>query len=169
LTEASLSTIDKLDLETFEATRPQLDGTELAKLHFLPKLQNLYLNGLKNITPVLKKIAGSKTLVVLDCSDCPLTTEDMVLIAQFPNLRDLNVSGNKLTAEDVRTLAKLPHLEKILALRTKIGGKNLLEELSRLKGLKLLQLSKDQITLSAKIWLARKCPLLDLQVLPEPY
>lgn len=84
----------------------------------------------------LKELAEVKQQVVtLDLAKMPLKDEDVLLIAEFENLRRLNLSFTGITGASLGTLKKLKHLRSLSLSGTQVNAEHLrqLQEFPNLK------------------------------------
>jgi serine/threonine protein kinase len=146
LTAKIIPSLTRLKLVEFHAGGLTIDGQDLARLSFLHDLVNLSLSRCRNITPVVKKISGSKKMEQLDFAGTGLLRADFQRISTMPNLRLLNVSDNKVTVEDLRALSALSKLSVLVAVRSGLAGSSLVQELRRFPALKTIRLAPGSIT-----------------------
>ncbi|CAN5203719.1 hypothetical protein BH11CYA1_BH11CYA1_49500 [soil metagenome] len=100
--------LNHLDLSATNA-----NGTEVAKLPYMKQLINIDFTSCRQITPLLKAMAGSKKMLwfkVNSLSDGALTKEDIGYLATMPNLEILEIGGPGANNEAIEALCKLPKL-----------------------------------------------------------
>jgi hypothetical protein len=163
LASSDLASLDKLRaLRELCVDKTTLGGRDLAQCKILPNLTTLGASGVKDITPLLKKLAQFGKLEALEVSrvnltnedcgyisqltnlwnlslkDAPVTDEDIAQFKNLKKLRDLDLSRcNKLTLKSIDTLAQMKSLEQIRvteALMQEDSAKKLRKALPRLKG-----------------------------------
>jgi hypothetical protein len=168
LTDKIMPALSKLNLTIFSAPGLTLDSETLAKAHFWQNLKTLMLSKCKNLTPILKKLAGSKKLETLDLSDTKLGAEDYQLIARLPNLKALNITSNKVTIEDLRVLSGLRHLETLSVVYLRLTGGSLADQLKQFHALKNVVVVKNFFRPAELQKLQQECPQLRIkQFRPE--
>ncbi|CAN5477540.1 hypothetical protein BH11CYA1_BH11CYA1_11820 [soil metagenome] len=101
------------DLRVVEASGSTISGSVLAKANCWSKLEKLHWASANNPGPLLKKLEKSP-ITELRFEYTRLTHEDFDLIAKFPNLKNLVLSGTKITAQDSKILARSKHLKRFL-------------------------------------------------------
>lgn len=100
---------------------------------------NIYNKTLYN-SKVLTDLSGIKTQVVsLDLNKMPVKDADLKIIAQFENLRYLNLNFTDITGSGLKDLAALKYLTSISLAGTKLDP-NAIKQISRLKSLKKIAL-----------------------------
>lgn len=93
-------------------------GSEVAKLKCLKHMRNLDFTACRQITPLLRSLAGSKNVLWLKASeltDGPLSKEDLDYIASLSNLEKLELNGVGIDNEAIETLSRLPKLRELSA------------------------------------------------------
>lgn len=146
LTAAIMPTLNKLsDLTVLNAAGLTIDGSQLARAPFWPRLQQLSLARCRNIHPILLKLSGSQNLQVLDVGDTNLTSEDYSCLAKLPTLTALNLSRNKITASDLQKLSRLSRLNRLGVVYSRFDGKVLVDALCRMPAMQQLTLLKGSL------------------------
>ncbi|MBP9094477.1 protein kinase [bacterium] len=100
-----LTTVRELCLD-----RSTLTGRELSRCKILPNLTLLGISGVKQITPLLRRMAELNKLEVLEANHTNLTKQDCLYISKLTNLSSLSLKGDSVTDEDIdhfKTLRKL--------------------------------------------------------------
>ncbi len=143
LTPAIIPALQSLtDIQSFDATRSPLKGSELAKLRFLPNLKVLALSHCVEVTPILRVLKGSINLESLAVSDTGIGASDYRLIASLPRLKALMLDGNKISAEDLHQLSRLKHLRELSLVNVHMMGGSAARELVRFPALRILIVDK---------------------------
>lgn len=125
-------------LESFSAFKSTIDGADLAKLKFLPNLNQLVLSRCVNITPILMAVSGSKKLETLYVSDTGIGPRDYRLISNLPNLKALMLNGNKVSCADLHCLSRLSHLEQLSLMNVRLKAGDAARELAQFPSLKVV-------------------------------
>lgn len=100
---------------------------------------NIYNKKLYN-SKVLTDLSGIKTQVVsLDLNKMPVKDPDLKIIAQFENLRYLNLNFTDITGSGIKDLAALKYLTSLSLAGAKLDP-NAIKQISRLKSLKKIAL-----------------------------
>lgn len=97
----------------------------------------------------------------LSLEQMPLTDEELVPLAKFPNLNRLRLNGTKLTAATVEKLSKLRHLESLNLYDTEIDD-TVFVHLRNFSALKRLYLWQTKITTEAAAEFAEARPAIDV-------
>jgi hypothetical protein len=106
------------DLHALDLTNTNAKGSEVAKLKCLKHMRNLDFTACRQITPLLRSLAGSKNIAWLkasELSDGPLSKEDLSNIATLSNLEKLEVNGVGINNEAIEILSRLPKLRELTA------------------------------------------------------
>jgi len=179
ISDESYSHINSLPNLCWLTTRKSLDVARVANLKRLRELRVLSFDGgerSKNISSVLKKLAGSKSIKRLSLDHSDISSGDFGLIAKWRSLTHLNLvhtfesGGQKLNDQErqqcMTQLASLPHL-RCLALPFSLifesPGKLSLKALRHLSEMKQLDVLYLEATLPAqdlqklKSYLSPKC------------
>ncbi len=121
-TQLKDSDIELLDqfphLNALDLTNTNAKGSEVAKLKCLKNMRNLDFTFCRQITPILRSLAGSKNIVWLKASeltDGPLSKEDLSNIATLSNLEKLELNGVGINNEAIEILSRLPKLRELTA------------------------------------------------------
>lgn len=121
-TQLKDSDIELLDqfphLNALDLTNTNAKGSEVAKLKCLKNMRNLDFTVCRQITPVLRSLAGSKNILWLkasELSDGPLSKEDLSNIATLSNLEKLELNGVGINNEAIEILSRLPKLRELTA------------------------------------------------------
>ncbi len=125
-------------LTDLELINTNAKGGELAKLTYLKNLRNLDFTACRQISPLLRALAGSKNMVCLkanELSDGPLSKEDISNIATLPNLEKLEINSDGVNNEAIEILARLPKLKDLSANMGTVD-KQALKSLKKMKALK---------------------------------
>jgi hypothetical protein len=105
-------------LNALDLTNTNAKGSEVAKLKCIKQMRNLDFTACRQITPLLRTLAGSKNLLWLKASeltDGPLSKGDLSNIARLTNLEKLELNGVGINNEAIETLSLLPKLRKLSA------------------------------------------------------
>ena len=108
-----------------------------------PEIVAVKLKGDKIADANLARLPALPGLLKLDLQDAQVTSDGLKHIAQWRNIRTLNLGNTKVT--DITPLAELPHLESLLLNFSQVRGKHL-AGLSQLKNLKELGAGYIQVT-----------------------
>ena len=120
-----------------------------------PALAVNFYNRQNYTTASLKDILPLKNQVVsLDMAYMPLTDEDLSSIAQFTNLRKLNLNFSTVPVKNIAVLSRLPLLNHISLSGTKADN-SVMEQLARFPKLRWVYLWNDPVT-EADLLKARK-------------
>ena len=96
-----------------ELPRCAAPGAGLLGLKRLDQQQLLNLDGVKGLTPVLKKLKDSKNLLDLSVRNCELDDDDMKNIADIRSIRILKIGDPQITARGIRYLTKASTLANL--------------------------------------------------------
>jgi len=114
LASSDIAALDKLRaLRELCVDKSTLDGRELAQCKILPNLTTLGATGVKEITPLLKKLAQFGKLEALEVSRVNLTKEDCRYISQLTNLWNLSLKDAPVTDEDIAQFKNLKKLREL--------------------------------------------------------
>jgi serine/threonine protein kinase len=90
-----------------------LPGAALAQCRILPRLTNLGISRMDDPTPVLKKLAESNNLKVLEANFVHFDKEDILYISRLKGLTGLCCKESPIDDEDVEHLANLKELKSL--------------------------------------------------------
>ena len=108
ITDRCLSSLSQLKyLETVHIKTTNITASGFSRMPYLANLRNLAFWGEDSITPVLKKLEGSKYLTFLDLTRTQLSAEDYRLIGTMRKLDILILDGCSTTDEDVKAMVDL--------------------------------------------------------------
>ncbi len=94
----------------------------------------------------LEELLPVKTQVVsLDMNKLPVRDEDLAIVAQFQNLRRLNLNFTDITGPGLQSLASLPHLRNLYVSGTK-ADYNSLQQLQAIKSLQQVAIWNNPIS-----------------------
>lgn len=134
-------------LTHLDLTNTNANGNEVAKLPFLKHLKNLDFSTCPHITPVLRALAGSKSMLWLKINSVSgghLTKEDIRNIATMPNLKILELDDNAITNDDIEILSSLPKLTKLSAQNGTVD-ENAIKSFKKMKAI-------EEVTVKNKHW-----------------
>lgn len=151
LKDSDIQLLDQFPhLTALDLTNTNAKGSELAKLKCLKQMRNLDFTACRQITPLLRGLAGSKNMLWLKASeltDGPLSKEDLSYIASLTNLEKLELNGVGINNEAIETLSRLPKLRELTARMGTVDRK----ALKTLKKMKTLE----SANLKNPLWLGR--------------
>lgn len=135
-------------LTDLELINTNAKGSKLAKLTCIRNLKTLDITACRQITPLLRALAGSKNMVCLkanELSDGPLTKEDISNIASLSNLEKLEINSDGVNNEALETLVSLPKLKDLSA---NMGSVNwhALKSLKKMRALRSADVKNDNWT-----------------------
>ncbi|MBC9909344.1 DUF2231 domain-containing protein [Chitinophaga varians] len=104
-------------------------------LHAAPLVANWYNKDKFNIASVKELLPVKEQLIEMHLQKMPVQDADLDVLAQFKQLRVLNLSFTNITGQTLSTLAKLPHLQSLSLSGTPIT----LQQLTSLKAAPALQ------------------------------
>ncbi len=143
-TQLKDSDIELLDqfphLNALDLTNTNAKGSEVAKLKCLSTIRNLDFTACRQISPLLRALAGSKNVLWLkasELSDGPLSKEDLSNIATLSNLEKLELNGVGINNDAIEILSRLPKLRELSARMGTVDRR----ELNTLKKMKTLKLA----------------------------
>ena len=137
LARSDVAALDKLTaLRELCLDKSTLSGRELAQCKILPNLTTLGATGVKEITPLLKKLAQFGKLEALEVSRVNLTKEDCGYISQLTNLWNLSLKDTPVTDEDI---AQFKNLKKLRELDLSRCNKLTLKSIDTLAQMKSLE------------------------------
>lgn len=109
----------------------------------LPKGKKIQLELAKDIRVDLSFLSAFPTGVLysIDASDCKVSDDDLVKLANLGGLRELDLSGTAVTSTGLTALKGLPHIEKLWLDRTLVDDQcvPVLAAMNSLKKLSLTQ------------------------------
>ncbi|MFA6211676.1 MAG: protein kinase [Candidatus Obscuribacterales bacterium] len=113
-TPAAIDSLNKLpNLVELGLGYSTLSGVDLLKLECLPKLQVLDVIEMREVSPLLARLARANNLFHLTAQECHLSDKDMLAIGHFRMLLKLNLEGNNITNEGVAAVGHLTHLREL--------------------------------------------------------
>ena len=137
LARSDVAALDKLTaLRELCLDKSTLSGRDLAQCKILPNLTTLGATGVKEITPLLKKLAQFGKLEALEVSRVNLTKEDCGYISQLTNLWNLSLKDTPVTDEDI---AQFKNLKKLRELDLSRCNKLTLKSIDTLAQMKSLE------------------------------
>lgn len=104
-------------------------------LHAAPLVANWYNKDKFNIASVKELQPVKEQLTEMHLQKMPVQDADLEVLAQFKQLRVLNLSFTNITGQTLATLAKLPHLQSLSVSGTPVT----LQQLTTLKAVPALQ------------------------------
>lgn len=111
LTPAIYESLEKFKhLLAFDGARSTITGIILAKADCWKEIRKLYVSEVKDLSPLLTKVKMSPQLYLVDVHKCDLTYYDYTVIAQYPDLKELDLSENKISNRVLEQLAKAKKL-----------------------------------------------------------
>lgn len=135
-------------LTDLELINTNAKGGEVAKLTCLKNLRNLDFTACRQISPLLRALAGSKNIVCLkanELSDGPLSKDDISNIASLPNLEKLEINSDGVNNKSIEILARLPKLKELSANKGTVDGQAM-KSLKKMKALKSADVQNRQWT-----------------------
>lgn len=142
LTDKIMPDLSRLNLTLFFASGTSIDGAQLARASFWPRLKQLNLSNCSNLSPVLQKLSGSNNLLYLNLADNKLSPRDYEYISELPSLKFLDLSHTKMEAVDLQKLAALKQLTRLDAIYMHVKDGSLADCLKRLPSLKSLTIAR---------------------------
>lgn len=119
----------------------EISGEGIAKFRRLRQLDTLTANDVTNPSVFLTRLSGQSQLRCLSLKNAGLKDNDLKLIAQIANLRDLTIGGNRdITNQGLAYLADCKELRKLQIKHIPIKP-GCAEVLAKMKGLTLLLVS----------------------------
>ncbi|MDO6435186.1 c-type cytochrome domain-containing protein [Flavitalea sp. BT771] len=111
----------------------------------------------------LKDLLAIKTqLVSLNLTRMPVTDDELSVIGQFANLRELDLSFTRITGRTLSALEKLHHLKRISLTNTTVRREDI-AKLLVLKELRQIYVWNAGLSFADANELKRKYPMLDIQ------
>ena len=101
LTCLSLLTVDGITAE------------DLSRENMLVRLKQLRLDGMEDLSPVFRKLSGSKNIEILEIHTSNLSDAEVADLSAVKSLRDLRIRNCDLTDAQFRKLSALPLLRKL--------------------------------------------------------
>ncbi len=136
---ATLNCFPQLDNLTLVDT--EISGDGVTKLRRLRQLDSLTANDVRNPSAFLTKLSGQSQLRSLSLKNAGLKDNELKLIAQMANLKDLTIGGNReITNQGLAYLTDCKKLRKLQIKNIPIKP-GCAEILAKIKGLRLLLLS----------------------------
>jgi serine/threonine-protein kinase len=167
LTDKIMPALSPLKLIWLNCAESSIDGQVLATAQFWQNLRYLNLSKCKNITPVLRKLTGSKNLEVLDVEGTNLKPADYKLLSDLPHLKSLVLDGNQLSDEDLRSISKLHNLKTLSLLNVKMDGAALTKAIKQFNKLKDLGLVTGDLKPFDEWQLRKQCPNLRIKIFSQ--
>jgi hypothetical protein len=116
-----LTCVEKLPtLTSFFLAVAGIDGSGVAHLANLPRLQVLRMSGRQITDSALAHIKPLQTLRHLDLSTSGITDAGLVHVAALTDLVSLNLGGTAITDQGLRHLARLEHLKSLTLFLTDV-------------------------------------------------
>lgn len=111
----------------------------------------------------LKDLLGIKTqLVSLNLAKMPVTDDDLSIVGEFGNLRELDLSFSRVTGRGLSALGKLHHLKRISLTNTAVQRDDIFK-LFVLKELRHIYAWNSGLSFTDASEIKKKFPLLDIQ------
>lgn len=138
LKDSDIQLLDQFPhLNALDLVNTNARGSEVAKLKCIRQMRNLDFTACRQISPLLRALAGSKTMVWLkanDLSDGALSKEDLSNIATLSNLDKLELDGMGINNDAIEILSRLPKL-RILSAQRGTVDRRALKTLQKMKNL----------------------------------
>lgn len=135
-----------------------VDGAVLAKQRVLKQLTALKLEGVKDVSSVLKVVKEAKVINVLALGDNQLSPIDVANIASMSQLLDLTLVNCSLTNSDLEQLTKLEKIARLNLDQCTRLDQACLNSLVKFKNLEILILPDDLLTDQNEKFLAQHLP-----------
>jgi hypothetical protein len=126
------------ELPYFDATR---QATLLRALAPLPNLRGINLYGTNVTDADMEFLAACPRLEVIDLSDTNIGDHGLAQLAKLPHLRTLRISSRRVSDAGCRSIARIATLEELHLASSNIRTAAGINELSKLRKLKLLDVS----------------------------
>ncbi len=150
LTPAIYESLDKFkQLLAFDGARSTITGIMLAKADCWKEIRKLYLSEVKDLSPLLTKVKVSPQLYLVDVRKCDLTYYDYKVIAQYPDLKELDLSENKISNRELSQLEKAKKLTILRLVDCKLEP-DATDVLRRFKGLKTIYIESSHLTIKER-------------------
>ncbi|CAN5248839.1 hypothetical protein BH11CYA1_BH11CYA1_35130 [soil metagenome] len=139
------------------------DGSELAKADIWPNLEVLEISRCRQITPLLKKVCGSKNLTKLDISETGAVSEDYKYVSTLSNLKALILDKNKVSVEDLCHLSKLSNLVELSLVNIHIKESSMAKTIEKFPSLRFLVVDRGHFKKQDIIYLNEHKPSLNVR------
>ena len=126
------------ELPYFDATR---QATLLRDLAPLPNLRGINLYSTNVTDADMAWLAACPRLEVIDLSDTKVGDHGLALLAKLPRLRVLRISSPRVSDAGCRSISRMATLEELSLASSNVRSEAGLHELSKLRNLKLLELT----------------------------
>ncbi len=161
LASSDVASLDKLRTVTeLCLDKSTLSGRELARCKILPNLTTLGATGVKEITPLLKKLAGFGKLEALEVSRVNLTKEDCGYISQLTNLWNLSLKDAPVTDEDIAQFKNLKKLRELDLSRCNNLTLKSIDTLAQMKSLEQIRATEELMQADSATRLRKALPKL---------
>ncbi|MFA6208496.1 MAG: serine/threonine-protein kinase [Candidatus Obscuribacterales bacterium] len=135
-----------------------IDGQVLAKQKFLKQLTALKLDGVKDVSSVLKVVKEAKIIKVLALADNQLSSGDIANIASMSQLLDLTLVNCSLSNYELEQLTGLEKIGRLNLDQCTRLDQACLNSLVKFKNLEVLILPDDLLTDQNEKFLAQHLP-----------
>jgi serine/threonine protein kinase len=114
ISDAGLEHLKNLpNLKDVRVSDSKITGAGLAKLKCIKHLDELWIDQIENVQPVLKALDGSTTISYLSAKHDRLTDADMTCISHLPNLEELRLAHDPINDAELAKLAGLKKLQEL--------------------------------------------------------
>jgi len=112
--DSDLSWIDEMkSVNSFNLSFTNITGEAFSKSKIFTHLNSFEINGMRNITPVLEKIAPDRHLRIVNIGGSKLTAKDFALLSKLTNIESLNIDDFTLKDENLASLARMQSLKSL--------------------------------------------------------
>ena len=148
------------ELVSFDLRRCHIGGEFLAKQKFIKRLHGLRVEGVKDISPVLKAIAEGKNIEILFLGDNTFSSDDISSILAMQDLRDLSLVNCSIDNEQLNRLAALKKITRMNLDQCGRLDQSSLETLVKFKNLETLIVPEVLLSDQNEQYLKRRMPNL---------
>ncbi|MDO4549792.1 MAG: hypothetical protein Q4C96_00900 [Planctomycetia bacterium] len=122
------------------------DKTLISQISRLPKLQQLFLSGVKITDSGVKVLAKNKNFIRIRLAGTQITDASLEILSEMSALRSLDLSNTKISVDGLSKLVTLSVLEDINIYNAKYVGGEVTEIFAEMDGLQKINMDNIPVT-----------------------